>query len=152
MRQTTLIKTAEIAKKWYIVDAQDAIVGRLATQVAMVLRGKHKPTFTPHINNGDHVIIINADKVKFTGKKETDKNYYHHTMHPGGLRRRNVATQRELQPIKILEHAIRLMLPKNVQGSNQYRALHVYAGSEHPHQAQQPEILVIDSNRNGDKK
>ncbi|QGS52337.1 50S ribosomal protein L13 [Spiroplasma tabanidicola] len=150
MKQTTLIKTADIAKKWYVVDATDAILGRLSTQVATVLRGKHKPDFTPHINNGDHVIIINAEKVVLTGKKEADKNYYHHSMYPGGLKSRNVKTQRQLFPERIIERAVRLMLPKNTQGANQYRALHVYAGSEHPHQAQNPEVLVINS-RKGDK-
>lgn len=151
MKQTTLIKTADIAKKWYVVDATDAILGRLSTEVATVLRGKHKPNFTPHINNGDHVIIVNAEKVVLSGKKETDKNYYHHSMYPGGLKSRNVKTQRELFPERIVERAVRLMLPKNVQGGNQYRALHVYAGPEHPHQAQNPEVLVINTRR-GDKK
>ncbi|ATX70562.1 50S ribosomal protein L13 [Spiroplasma clarkii] len=151
MKQTTLIKTADIAKKWYVVDATDAILGRLSTEVATVLRGKHKPNYTPHINNGDHVIIINAEKVVLSGKKETDKNYYHHSMYPGGLKSRNVKTQRELFPERIVERAVRLMLPKNVQGGNQYRALHVYAGPEHPHQAQNPEVLVINT-RKGDKK
>lgn len=115
------------------------------------MRGKNKVTFTPHINNGDHVIIINAEKAKFTGNKETDKNYYHHSMHPGGLRRRSVATQRELDARKILERAIKLMLPKNVQGANQFRALHVFVGSQHPYAAQKPEVLVFNTNK-GDNK
>ncbi|AHI53271.1 50S ribosomal protein L13 [Spiroplasma culicicola] len=151
MKQTTLIKSSDIDKKWYVVDATDAILGRLSTEIAKVLRGKHKPTFTPHMNNGDHVIVINAEKVILTGKKETDKNYYHHSMHPGGLKSRNVKTQRALFPERIVERAVRLMLPKNVQGSNQYRALHVYAGSEHPHQAQNPQVLVINAKK-GDNK
>jgi large subunit ribosomal protein L13 len=121
------------------------------SEVAKVLRGKHKPSFTPHINNGDHVIIINADKVRLTGKKESDKIYYHHSMYPGGLKRRNVATQRDLFPERIVERAVRLMLPKTVQGGNQYRALHVYAGETHPHDAQKPEVLVINTNK-GDNK
>lgn len=151
MRQTTLIKSADIAKKWYVVDAADAILGRLSTEVALVLRGKHKPNFTPHINNGDHVIIINAEKVVFTGKKEMNKNYYHHSMYPGGLKSRNVKTQRDLFPERIVERAVRLMLPKTVQGRNQYRALHVYAGSSHPHQAQNPEVLVINTRKGANK-
>lgn len=151
MKQTTMIKTADIAKKWYVVDAADMILGRMSTEVARVLRGKHKPTYTPHINNGDHVIIINAEKVILTGRKESDKIYYHHSMYPGGLKRRNVATQRDLFPERIIERAVRLMLPKNVQGANQYRALHVYAGPEHPHQAQNPEVLVLET-RKGDNK
>lgn len=151
MKQTTLISTKDIKKDWYIIDAADQTVGRLATQVALILRGKNKVTFTPHINNGDHVIIINAEKAKFTGNKETDKNYYHHSMHPGGLRRRSVATQRELDARKILERAIKLMLPKNVQGANQFRALHVFVGSQHPYAAQKPEVLVFNTNK-GDNK
>lgn len=151
MKQTTLIKTSDINKKWYVIDATDAVLGRLSTQIATVLRGKHKPSFTPNINNGDHVIVINADKVKFTGKKETDKLYYRHSMYPGGLRSRNVKTTRELFPERIVERAVRLMLPKTVQGRNQFRALHVYAGTEHPHTAQQPEVMVIKTNK-GDNK
>ncbi|ATG97206.1 50S ribosomal protein L13 [Mesoplasma lactucae] len=147
MKQTTLIKASDIKKDWWIVDAEGQTVGRLATQVAMVLRGKHKPTFTPHINNGDHVIIINADKVAFTGKKEQGKNYYHHSMYPGGLKRRNVATVRERKPEFILENAVRLMLPKGVQGHNQFRALHVFAGTEHPYAAQQPKQLVVNTTK-----
>ena len=126
-----------------MVDATNQTVGRMASEVAVLLRGKHKPTFTPHMNNGDHVIIINAEKAIFTGKKESQKNYYHHSMHPGGLRRRNVSTQRRLDATKILEHAVRLMLPKNTQGSNQFRALHVFKGSTHPYQAQKPQSYQL---------
>ncbi|WP_027063005.1 50S ribosomal protein L13 [Mesoplasma seiffertii] len=151
MNQTTLISAKDIDKKWYIVDAADQTVGRLATQVAMVLRGKNKPNFTPHINNGDHVIIINAEKAKFTGKKESDKTYYHHSMHPGGLRRRTVAVQRDLDARKILERAIKLMLPKNVQGGNQFRALHVFVGENHPYAAQKPVVLEVNTKK-GDNK
>ncbi|WP_434335142.1 50S ribosomal protein L13 [Mycoplasma capricolum subsp. capricolum] len=151
MKQTTMISAKNINKKWYILDAENKTVGRLATQVALVLRGKHKVDFTPHINNGDHVIVINAEKAIFSGKKESNKFYYHHSMHPGGLKKRSVSVQRELDPTKILERAIRLMLPKNVQGSNQYRALHVFKGSEHPYAAQKPEVLEI-STKKGDVK
>ena len=147
MNQTTLIAAKDINKKWYVVDAAGQTVGRLATQVALVLRGKHKVDFTPYMNNGDHVIIINAEKAIFTGKKESDKTYYHHSMHPGGLRRRTVAVQRELDSTKILERAIKLMLPKNVQGGNQFRALHVFEGSEHPFAAQKPEVLNIQTKK-----
>ncbi|AKU79377.1 50S ribosomal protein L13 [Spiroplasma turonicum] len=147
MKQTTLIKTADIAKKWYVVDASEQTLGRLSTEIAKILRGKHKPSFTPHINNGDHVIVINAEKVILSGNKEKDKNYYSHSFHPGGLKVRNVQTQRKLFPERIVERAVRLMLPKTVQGSNQYRALHVYAGSEHPHEAQQPEVLIINTKK-----
>ncbi|WP_338983278.1 50S ribosomal protein L13 [Spiroplasma endosymbiont of Othius punctulatus] len=143
MKQTTLIKSADINKKWWVVDAEGQTLGRMATQIAMILRGKHKPDYTPHINNGDHVIVINAEKVKLSGKKESDKYYYRHSMHPGGLHKRNVATERELNPERIVERAVRLMLSKNVQGSSQFRALHVYSGATHQHEAQQPEIMVI---------
>ncbi len=151
MKQTTLIKTTDIKKDWYIVDAAGQTVGRLASQVALVLRGKHKVTFTPHINNGDHVIVINAEKAIFTGKKESDKNYYHHSMYPGGLKRRNVASVRKNKPEFILERAIRLMLPKGVQGHNQFRQLHVLVGETHPYQAQQPKALVIETKKGGNK-
>jgi len=151
MKQTTLLTAKDIKKDWYLVDATDQTVGRLASQVALVLRGKNKPTFTPHINNGDHVIIINADKAIFSGKKESDKNYYHHSLYPGGLKARNVKTTRENKPEFILEHAIRLMLPKNTQGANQFRALHVFAGSEHPYAAQKPKELVIETRKGGTK-
>ncbi|QHX36145.1 50S ribosomal protein L13 [Spiroplasma sp. TIUS-1] len=143
MKQTTLIKSADINKKWWVVDAEGQTLGRMATQIAMILRGKHKADYTPHINNGDHVIVINAEKVLLTGKKEADKYYYRHSLHPGGLHKRNVATERELNPERIVERAVRLMLSKNVQGSSQFRALHVYAGETHPHEAQQPEVMVI---------
>lgn len=143
MKQTTLIKSADINKKWWVVDAEGQTLGRMATQIAMVLRGKNKVDYTPHINNGDHVIVINAEKVLLTGKKEADKYYYRHSLHPGGLHKRNVATERELNPERIVERAVRLMLSKNVQGSSQFRALHVYSGTEHPHEAQQPEVMVI---------
>ncbi|ASZ09266.1 50S ribosomal protein L13 [Mesoplasma chauliocola] len=150
MKQTTLIAAKDIKKNWYIVDAAGQNVGRLSTEVARILRGKHKVDFTPHMNNGDHVIIINAEKVLFTGKKESDKMYYHHSMHPGGLRRRTVAVQRELDATKILERSIRLMLPKNVQGRNQFRALHVFVGENHPYTAQKPEVLTFV--KKGDNK
>ncbi|AEM68570.1 50S ribosomal protein L13 [Mycoplasma putrefaciens] len=151
MKQTTLISAKDINKKWYVVDAEGQTVGRLATQVALVLRGKHKVDFTPHINNGDHVIVINAEKAIFSGKKEANKVYYRHSMYPGGLKRRTVAVQRQLDPTKILERSIRLMLPKNVQGANQFRALHVFKGPEHPYAAQKPEVLQIQTKK-GDKK
>lgn len=151
MKQTTMITHKEIDKNWWIVDAEGQTVGRMASEVAQLLRGKHKVSFTPHINNGDHVIIINADKVVFTGKKETKKNYYHHSMHPGGLRRRTVAVQRELDATKIVERAVRLMLPKNVQGANQFRALHVFEGQTHPYAAQKPQMYAL-KNHKGETK
>ncbi|WP_339022624.1 50S ribosomal protein L13 [Spiroplasma endosymbiont of Crioceris asparagi] len=148
MKQTTLIKTSDINKKWYVVDAEGQVLGRLATQIATILRGKHKPDYTFNMNNGDHVIVINAEKVVVTGKKFKDKTYYKHSMHPGGLSRTSFETRINLKPEAIIERAVRLMLSKNVQGSNQYRALHVYKGAAHPHQAQNPEVLNFNKGDN----
>ncbi|MDR0364797.1 MAG: 50S ribosomal protein L13 [Bacteroidales bacterium] len=130
-------------KEWVIIDAENAIVGRLSTQVAMMLRGKHKPTYTPHSECGDHVIIINADKVKFTGNKMEAKEYMRHTGYPGGQRVISAKKVITKKPIFIIEHAIKGMLPKNKLGSALFRNLHVYAGNEHPHQAQQPKEVKI---------
>lgn len=134
-------------KEWIIVNAEDAIVGRLATRVAMVLRGKHKPTYTPHADCGDNVIIINADKVRFTGKKMTDKEYIHHTGYPGGQRSVLAKDLMKKNELAIVEHAVRGMLPKNRLGRELFRNLHVYAGTEHPHQAQQPKEINLNSIR-----
>ena len=128
-----------VQKEWVLVDAEGQTVGRLATRVANILRGKTKPCFTPHVDCGDNVIIINAEKVVFTGKKETDKIYQHYTGYPGG--------QRETHPERILEHAIRGMLPKNRLGDALYRNLYIYAGSEHPHQGQNPKAININEVR-----
>jgi len=131
-------------KKWYLVDATDLILGRLSANVAYVLRGKHKPDFTPHADTGDYVVVINADKVKMTGNKLTDKRYLSHTTYPGGQRVTN--PQRILEgtnPERVVEKAIRGMLPKNRLGRAVYGNLHVYASSTHPHEAQQPEKLDI---------
>ena len=132
-----------VKKEWVVVDAQEMVVGRLATQVARILKGKNKPYYTPHFDCGDNVIIINAAKVKFTGHEWTDKQYVHHTTYPGGQR---FATPREVMrkyPERILEHAIKGMLPKNRLGSQLFRNLHVYVGPNHPHEAQQPKLINI---------
>ncbi|MDD4847573.1 MAG: 50S ribosomal protein L13 [Bacteroidales bacterium] len=134
-------------KEWIIVNAEDAIVGRLATRVAMILRGKHKPTYTPHSDCGDNVIIINAEKVRFTGKKMTDKEYIHHTGYPGGQRIELAKAVMKKNQLTIVEHAVRGMLPKNRLGHELFRNLHVYAGTEHPHQAQQPKEINLNSIR-----
>ena len=129
-----------VQKEWVLVDAENQTVGRLATRVANILRGKTKPCFTPHVDCGDNVIIINAEKVRFTGHKWNDKQYVHHTTYPGGQR---FATPREVMrkyPERILEHAIKGMLPKNRLGSQLFRNLHVYVGPNHPHEAQQPQV------------
>ncbi|TVR02628.1 MAG: 50S ribosomal protein L13 [Spirochaetaceae bacterium] len=134
----------KIERKWYIVDAEGVTLGRLATRVATILRGKHKPIFTPFQELGDYVIVINAAKFNVTGKKMTDKMYYRHTGYPGGLRTASLTKMLESKPEFPVEHAIRGMLPKNRMGRKLFNNLKVYAGSEHPHVAQQPEPLTIE--------
>lgn len=143
MRTTYMAKASEINRKWYVVDAEGKTLGRLSTEVATLLRGKHKPTFTPHVDCGDHVIIINAEKIELTGKKLTDKIYYRHSMHPGGLKQRTALEMRTNYPVQMLELAIKGMLPKGRLGRQMVKKLNVYAGSEHPHQAQQPEVYEL---------
>ncbi len=138
-----MAKTAEIERKWYVVDATDKPLGRLATEVAMILQGKRKPIYTPHLDTGDHVIVVNADKVKLTGKKWGQKHYRYHTGYPGGLREVQYAQLREKHPERIIEIAVKGMLPKSSLGRQMYRKLKVYAGAEHPHEAQQPESYEI---------
>ena len=133
-----------VEHKWYVVDATDKTLGRLAAEVAKVLRGKNKPTFTPHVDTGDNVIIVNADKVVLTGKKLTQKLYFHHTGYLGGSRFMTAKTLLETNPVKMVEKAVRGMIPKNRLGEQIYSKLHVYAGPEHPHAAQKPEVLEIN--------
>jgi len=133
-----------VKKEWVVIDAENAVVGRLSTVVARILRGKTKTYYTPHFDCGDNVIIINADKVRFTGKKLTDKVYVRHTGYPGGQRFRTPREVLQKNPIGILEHAVRGMLPKNRLGDQLYRNLYVYAGSEHPHEGQQPKLININ--------
>jgi large subunit ribosomal protein L13 len=131
-------KKGEVPRSWYLVDAEGKTLGRLATEVARVLMGKHKPSYTPHVQTGDFVVVVNADKVTLTGNKWTDKIYYHHSMYPGGLKEtmaRDVAARR---PTRMVEHAVRGMLPKNRIGDRLIRKMKVYAGDKHPHSAQQP--------------
>jgi large subunit ribosomal protein L13 len=132
-----------IERKWYVVDAEGKTLGRLASEVASILRGKHKPTFTPNVDTGDNVILINAEKIELTGKKLTDKIYYRHSMFPGGLKTRTALEMRTNYPEKMLELAIKGMLPKGPLGRQMYKKLHVYAGNEHPHEAQQPEVYEL---------
>ncbi|ANB59980.1 large subunit ribosomal protein L13 [Anoxybacillus voinovskiensis] len=143
MRTTYMAKPNEVERKWYVVDAEGKTLGRLASEVAAILRGKHKPTYTPHVDTGDHVIIINAEKVELTGKKLTDKLYYRHSLHPGGLKVRTALEMRTNYPEQMLERAIRGMLPKGRLGRQMFKKLHVYRGSEHPHQAQKPEVYEL---------
>ena len=144
MKTTFMANVANIERKWYVVDAAGQTVGRLAAEVAKVLRGKNKPTFTPHVDTGDFVIVINAEKAVFTGKKLTDKMYFRHSGYPGGTTFTAAGKLMENAPEKVIEKAVRGMLPKNRLGSQMYRKLNVYAGSEHPHAAQKPEVLALD--------
>ncbi|WP_102349474.1 50S ribosomal protein L13 [Bacillus sp. Marseille-P3661] len=143
MRQTYMAKPQEVERKWLVIDAEGQTLGRLASEVASILRGKHKPTFTPHVDTGDHVIIINAEKIQLTGNKLNGKIYYRHTMHPGGLKTRTAKEMRDTRPEQMLELAIKGMLPKNSLGRQMFRKLNVYKGSEHPHQAQKPEVYEL---------
>ncbi|WP_442597535.1 50S ribosomal protein L13 [Neobacillus sp. D3-1R] len=143
MRTTFMANAQNIERKWLVVDAEGKTLGRLSSEVASILRGKHKPTYTPNVDTGDHVIIINASKIELTGKKLTDKLYIRHTMHPGGLKTRTALEMRTNYPTQMLELAIKGMLPKNSLGRQMFKKLHVYAGAEHPHQAQQPEVYEL---------
>lgn len=135
-----MAKPNEIERKWYVIDAEGKVLGRLATEVASILRGKNKPIYTPHVDTGDHVIIINAEKIKLTGNKLQQKNHYYHTGYPGGLKEVPYSQLIEKNPEKIIELAVKGMLPKNRLGRQMYRKLKVYRGSTHNHEAQQPEI------------
>ena len=131
----------QVERKWHVIDAQDVVLGRLATQAAALLRGKHKPTFAPNVDAGDFVIIINAEKVSLSGAKLRDKYDYRHSLHPGGLRATSYGELIEKNPRRLVEKAVKGMLPHNRLGAQQLRKLKVYAGSDHPHQAQRPEPL-----------
>ena len=137
-------KASELSHEWFVVDATDVVLGRLASQVATLLRGKHKPTFAAHMDNGDFVIVVNADKVALTGSKLSQKMAYRHSGYPGGLTATSYAELLEKNPVRAIEKAIRGMLPKNSLGEQQLKKLKVYTGSEHPHAAQQPKTFVID--------
>ncbi|ATO49596.1 MULTISPECIES: 50S ribosomal protein L13 [Brevibacillus] len=143
MRTTYMAKTQEVERKWYIVDAEGQTLGRLASEVASILRGKLKPEFTPHVDTGDFVIVLNADKIKLTGKKLTDKMYYRHSMHPGGLKATPAGEMLNKRPDRLFELAVKGMLPKNSLGRQMISKLKVYAGTEHPHAAQKPEAWQI---------
>lgn len=141
--KTYLAKPLEVERKWYVVDATDQIVGRLATQVAAILRGKHKPTFTPNVDTGDYVIIVNADKVRLTGNKENQKEYVRYTGYVGGRKVTTFKQMMEKHPERVLEKAIRGMLPHNTLGRQMGKKLKVYAGPDHQHHAQMPEELAL---------
>lgn len=142
--KTYSAKASEIEKKWFLVDAEGVVLGRLASQIALILRGKHKTTFTPHMDCGDNVIVVNAEKVKLTGNKLADKTYYRHTGYPGGVKQRIAGEVLEgAHPERVVIKAVERMISRNPLGRQQMRNLRVYAGKEHPHEAQQPELLDI---------
>ena len=136
-------KKETVDRKWYVIDAKDQPLGKVAAKAAHMLRGKHKPTYTPHIDCGDYIIIINAEKVKLTGNKLEDKKYYSHSGYPGGLRERTAKEMVEKYPVEMVEKAVKGMLPKNRLGRQMYKKLFVYTGENHPHMAQKPEMLEV---------
>lgn len=141
--KTIFAKSETVKRDWYVIDATDKTLGRLATEVARRLRGKHKPEYTPHIDTGDYIVIVNAEKVKTTGNKLQNKIYYRHTEYPGGIRSTTLEKMLETHPERVLEKAIKGMLPRGPLGYAQFRKLKVYVGSEHPHTAQQPQLLNL---------
>ncbi|MBN2390965.1 MAG: 50S ribosomal protein L13 [Anaerolineae bacterium] len=143
MHKTFVAKPADIEREWYVVDATDLILGRLATQIASVLRGKHRPEYTPYEDVGDFVVVVNAEKVQVTGRKLDQKQYYHHTGYPGGIKSITLRKQLQKHPERVIEHAVKGMLPHGPLGRRQFKKLKVYAGPEHPHQAQSPKPLPI---------
>jgi len=142
--KTISANSATVKKEWYVIDATDQVLGRLASRVALVLRGKNKPDYTPHVDCGDNVIIVNADKIRLTGKKLTDKVYVRHTGYPGGQRFATAKEMLDRKPTFVVEHAIKGMLPKTRLGADLFRNLYVYEGPEHPHAAQQPKPLTLN--------
>ena len=141
--KTLFAKNIDVTRKWHIVDADGMVVGRLASRVASILRGKNKPIYTPHVDTGDFVIVLNAEKVRFTGNKLDEKKYYHHSGYPGGLKMKTAKDIMNKTPERIIMSAVRGMLPKNVLGKQQLRKLKVYKNNEHPHKSQNPEILNL---------
>jgi large subunit ribosomal protein L13 len=139
--KTKSAKPSEVERQWFLVDAQDQVLGRLSTRIASTLRGKHKPIYTPHVDTGDFVIVINADKVKLTGRKEEAKEYHHHTGWVGGIISKNAAEVRDSAPEELIKHAVRGMLPRGPLGRQMFSKLKVYAGGDHPHAAQKPVVL-----------
>ncbi len=143
MTKTFSARPEDIRREWLLVDAQDKVLGRLAAEIARRLRGKHKPEYTPHMDTGDFVVVVNAARIAVTGNKETDKRYHRHSGYPGGIKTRSLAEMRARAPERILQQAVKGMLPKNALGRAMFRKLKVYAGPEHPHQAQQPTPIEL---------
>ncbi|HDL17759.1 MAG TPA: 50S ribosomal protein L13 [Bacteroidetes bacterium] len=143
--RTFSARKEDVTRRWFVVDAEDKVVGRLATRIAMILRGKDKPIFTPHVDTGDYIVVVNAGKVRFTGRKWNQKKYYRHSEYPGGLKEITAAKLVQQKPEEIIHHAVWGMIPHNRLGRQMMRKLKIYAGSEHPHQAQKPEVLEIEA-------
>lgn len=143
--RTVSLRKEDVERKWLVVDAEGKVLGRMASQVATILRGKHKPFFTPHVDCGDFVIVVNADKVRLTGKKLLNKSYYFHSNYPGGLKTVQAGKMLEKRPVRMVELAVRRMLPKTKLGRAMFKKLKVYASPDHPHEAQQPEPLEIEA-------
>lgn len=141
--KTYAVKASEIERRWYVVDAQGKTLGRLASEIARILMGKHKPYYSPHLDCGDYVVVVNAAQVRVTGRKLREKMYYRHSLYPGGLKEIPLYRMLEKHPTRVLELAVRRMLPQNRLGRRMFKKLKVYAGSEHPHQAQKPEPLDL---------
>jgi large subunit ribosomal protein L13 len=141
--KTLIAKKQDIIPQWYLVDADNQVLGRMSSRIASILRGKHRPQFSPHQEFGDHVVVINAEKVQVTGRKEVQKTYFRHTQYPGSGKETQLSEIRATKPERIIEAAVKGMLPRNKLGRRMIRKLHVYAGSEHPHQAQQPETVDL---------
>ena len=151
--KTYSAKPSEVEHKWHLIDADGVVLGRLAAEVAKILRGKHKPIYTPNIDCGDHVVIINADKVALTGRKRQQKTYYWHTGYPGGIKSRTAGQILEgAHPERVVEKAVQRMIPRGVMGRTQFKKLRVYAGADHPHEAQQPEVLDIGARNPKNKR
>ena len=143
--KTYYAKPGEVKRAWILIDATDQVLGRVASTAAQMLKGKHKPQYTPHVDTGDFVVIINAAKIKITGAKAADKTYYSHSGYPGALKEKSFARAMERSPERVIEHAVKGMLPKNKLGRAQGKKLKVYAGAEHPHQAQQPQKIELEA-------
>lgn len=143
--KTRSMKASEVERDWHVVDASGLVVGRLASRIAQILRGKHKPTYTPHVDTGDFVVVVNAEKARFTGRKDTDKEYYRYSGYPGGGRTRSPEEMREKRPTFLIEHAVEGMLPNGPLGREMFKKLKIYEGPDHPHQAQQPQTLEIEA-------
>lgn len=141
--KTFMVNEATIERKWYVVDAAGCTLGRLASEIAKVLRGKNKPIYTPHADTGDYVVVINADQITVTGKKLDQKKYYHHSDYVGGMKETTLREKLDKKPAEVIELAVKGMLPKGPLGSRMYKKLFVYAGAEHPHTAQKPEVLTF---------